>query len=125
MVHGDMLFTSHKDHKTRIWNMRNPNVDFGPKKVITLPSTTSQFKNYSFYRPIALQYKDIISCMAFNHVEGILLYTLAHFIIKLLKFGSYVKESALTLLLLMEATSMVWLSTNKVVIFSLVFRAGR
>ncbi|XP_021745483.1 protein JINGUBANG-like [Chenopodium quinoa] len=74
--HGDLLFTSHKDHKVRMWNMKNPRGDFEPRKVTTLPNNiTGHFKNYPFRKhAIALQHKDTISCMAFNHVEG-LLYT--------------------------------------------------
>ncbi|XP_021853512.2 protein JINGUBANG-like [Spinacia oleracea] len=69
---GNMLFTSHKDHKVRIWNMKSNNNDFKPKKLTTLP-ISNNFKNF-ILRPITPQHKDIISCMAYYNIEG-LLYT--------------------------------------------------
>lgn len=70
VAHGDMFFTSHKDHKLRIWNLRASSGDLKPRKVTTLPSS-SHFNKYSC-RPIVPQYKDIISSMAYYHVERIL-----------------------------------------------------
>ncbi|XP_010668327.2 protein JINGUBANG isoform X1 [Beta vulgaris subsp. vulgaris] len=81
LAYDDMLFTSHKDHKLRIWNLRFFNGNFRARKVITLPSS-SHFKNFICRsvspphrltsKPVNPQHKDIISCMAYYHVEGIL-----------------------------------------------------
>ncbi|KMT18029.1 hypothetical protein BVRB_2g032230 [Beta vulgaris subsp. vulgaris] len=81
VAHAHMLFTSHKDHKIRVWDMRNGKGNFRPRKVTTLPNA-SHFKSF-MSRPITPQYKvtsktitpqhkDIISCMAYYLVEGIL-----------------------------------------------------
>lgn len=86
VAHGDTLFTSHKDHKIRVWNMKNNcnGNSFKSRKVTTLPNA-SHFKNF-ICRPTVItpqhkatsksitpqQHKDIISCMAYYNVEGIL-----------------------------------------------------
>ena len=84
ITQGNMLFTSHKDHKIRVWNIKSfhTNPNFRPKKVTTLPNITN-FKTFIF-RPMSHQqhksisnpinplHKDIISCMAYYHIEGIL-----------------------------------------------------
>ncbi|XP_055819332.1 protein JINGUBANG-like [Solanum dulcamara] len=74
LVYGNMLFTSHKDHKVRIWNVTVSD-NFRGKKTTTLPKSSY----YSFLKfPRSSnnnnQHKDCISCMAYYHVEG-LLYT--------------------------------------------------
>lgn len=82
VAQGNMLFTSHKDHKIRVWNLRsNTTSNFKPRKVTTLPNN-NHFMNFIFRpivpqhrftsKPITPQHKDIISCMAYYHVEGIL-----------------------------------------------------
>ncbi|XP_021744668.1 protein JINGUBANG-like [Chenopodium quinoa] len=87
VAQGNMLFTSHKDHKIRVWSMRShtcnnsTNNNFKPRKVTTLPNT-NHFKNFVLRpsapqnrftcKPITPQHKDIISCMAYYHIEGIL-----------------------------------------------------
>ncbi|XP_009612975.1 protein JINGUBANG-like [Nicotiana tomentosiformis] len=73
LVYGNMLFTSHKDHKIRIWNV-NASDHFRGKKITTLPKKNT----YSFLKfprsNSSNQHKDCISCMAYYHAEG-LLYT--------------------------------------------------
>ncbi|KAH0648088.1 hypothetical protein KY285_033336 [Solanum tuberosum] len=76
LVYGNMLFTSHKDHKVRIWNVTVTD-NFRGKKITTLPKSTY----YSFLKFSRSsrnnnnnQHKDCISCMAYYHAEG-LLYT--------------------------------------------------
>ncbi|KAJ8555473.1 hypothetical protein K7X08_012969 [Anisodus acutangulus] len=73
LVYGNILFTSHKDHKVRIWNVTVSD-NFRGKKIITLPKSTY----YSFLKfpgsTSSNQHKDFISCMAYYHAEG-LLYT--------------------------------------------------
>ncbi|KAL2940150.1 Protein JINGUBANG [Bienertia sinuspersici] len=82
LSYDNLLFTSHKDHKIRIWNMRTFGGNFRARKVISLPNA-SHFKNFirrsinpQYYKLtsklINPQHKDIISCMAYYHVEGIL-----------------------------------------------------
>ncbi|KNA17474.1 hypothetical protein SOVF_079520 [Spinacia oleracea] len=82
LTYDDMLFTSHKDHKIRIWNMRTYSGSFRSRKVLTLPCA-SHFKSFicrsvapqhrlTPNKPITPQHRDIISCMAYYHVEGIL-----------------------------------------------------
>ncbi|CAO2825973.1 unnamed protein product [Amaranthus hypochondriacus] len=84
LAYEDILFTSHKDHKIRVWGIKtNYSQNFRAKKLFTLPNS-SHFKNFICRtitpqnkvtsKPINSQHKDIISCMAYYHVEG-LLYT--------------------------------------------------
>ncbi|XP_059644218.1 protein JINGUBANG-like [Cornus florida] len=70
LAYGNMLFTSHRDHKVRIWNVTNSD-NFRSKKVTTLPRKNSFLL---FSRASGHQHKDCVSCMAYYHAEG-LLYT--------------------------------------------------
>ncbi|KAI3468217.1 hypothetical protein Pfo_024880 [Paulownia fortunei] len=71
LAHGNTLFTSHKDCKVRVWNITAARENFQAKKINTLPKNRSIFM---FHRTSSLKHKDCISCMAYNHAEG-LLYT--------------------------------------------------
>ncbi|KAH6783800.1 hypothetical protein C2S52_008759 [Perilla frutescens var. hirtella] len=71
LAHGNTIFTSHKDCKVRIWNITAAPENFQAKKITTLPKHRSFFV---FPRNPSLKHKDCISCMAYNHAEG-LLYT--------------------------------------------------
>lgn len=68
--YGNMLFTTHRDNKIRMWNVTNSD-SFRSKKVSTLPRRSSLF---IFPRASPQKHKDCISCMAYYHAEG-LLYT--------------------------------------------------
>ncbi|KAF5950005.1 hypothetical protein HYC85_011998 [Camellia sinensis] len=70
LAYGNMLFTSHKDYKVRVWNITTSE-SFRSKKVRTLPRKSS-FP--LFPRVSGNQHKDCVSCMAYYHAEG-LLYT--------------------------------------------------
>ncbi|XP_074276494.1 protein JINGUBANG-like [Silene latifolia] len=73
LAHGGMLFTAHKDHKIRVWNIISHNAIFRPKKIATLPKLSPlRFLISWASHSSALQHKDTISCMAFNHADGIL-----------------------------------------------------
>lgn len=71
LAHGNMLFTTHKDCKIRIWNFTVSD-NFRTKKVTTLPRRSS-FLSFSKSNT-QQQHRDCVSCMAFYHAEG-LLYT--------------------------------------------------
>ncbi|KZV51146.1 myosin heavy chain kinase B-like [Dorcoceras hygrometricum] len=69
LAHGNTLFTSHKDDRIRVWNASSVSEDFQAKKITTLPKRGlflffSKSKNN--------KHKDRISCMAYNHGEGVL-----------------------------------------------------
>ena len=71
LTHCDLLFTSHKDHKIRLWTMPPASkADRWPRKVMTLPKV-SPFKLF-IYKTNVPQHKDTISCMAYYHAGGIL-----------------------------------------------------
>ncbi|CAL5359739.1 unnamed protein product [Camellia sinensis] len=70
LAYGNMLFTSHKDYKVRVWNITTSE-SFRSKKVRTLPRKSSFLL---FPRVSGNQHKDCVSCMAYYHAEG-LLYT--------------------------------------------------
>ncbi|KAI5669217.1 hypothetical protein M9H77_19070 [Catharanthus roseus] len=71
LAYGNMIFTSHKDHKVRMWNVTNSE-NFKAKKIMTFPKCPSLllFHKSSYYN----QHKSFISCMGYYHAEG-LLYT--------------------------------------------------
>ncbi|KAL5558681.1 hypothetical protein UlMin_034892 [Ulmus minor] len=70
LVHGDMLFTSHKDHKIRMWSFTVSD-NFRCKKVSSFPKR----EPYSlFLKTTTQKHKDCVSCLAYYHAEG-LLYT--------------------------------------------------
>lgn len=88
---NNMLFTSHKDLKVRIWNIVSTSESFKAKKIITLPkrrriirSSTissipllinnyrSSFSSSSSTNSCHQQHKSFVSCMAYYHAEGIL-----------------------------------------------------
>ncbi|KAK6927372.1 WD40 repeat [Dillenia turbinata] len=71
LAYGNMLFTSHKDHKVRMWNITPSSESFMSRKLSTLPKRSSFFL---FPRTSTYQHKDCVSCMAYYHAEG-LLYT--------------------------------------------------
>ncbi|KAL2517814.1 Transducin/WD40 repeat-like superfamily protein [Abeliophyllum distichum] len=70
LAYGNILFTSHRDNKVRMWNI-NVSENFQAKKVNTLPKRSSFL---IFHRTNTQKHKDCISCMAYFHAEG-LLYT--------------------------------------------------
>ncbi|KAF9613376.1 hypothetical protein IFM89_007454 [Coptis chinensis] len=71
LAYGNMLFTTHKDHKVRVWSVTNNSGDFRSRKLTMLPPQNS-FRLFS--RKKTLQHQDCISCLAYYHAEG-LLYT--------------------------------------------------
>ncbi|KAJ1409846.1 WD40/YVTN repeat-like-containing domain superfamily [Sesbania bispinosa] len=74
LAYSNMLFSTHKDHKIRIWNF-TVSEHFKSKKIGTLPR-----KNSVLLFPRAKntpRHKDSVSCMAYYHSEG-LLYTGSH-----------------------------------------------
>ncbi|KAI9107130.1 hypothetical protein K1719_022658 [Acacia pycnantha] len=74
LAYSDMIFSTHKDHKIRIWNFMVSDT-FKSKKVATLPRKSS-FLLFS-RASNAQQHKDSVSCMAYYHSER-LLYTGSH-----------------------------------------------
>ncbi|GAV84612.1 WD40 domain-containing protein [Cephalotus follicularis] len=70
LAYGNLLFTTHKDCKIRIWNFTVAD-NFKPKKISTLPRRRSLL---FFNKRKPQKHKDCISCMAYYHAEG-LLYT--------------------------------------------------
>ncbi|CAK9161352.1 unnamed protein product [Ilex paraguariensis] len=70
LAYGNMLFSSHRDFKVRVWNV-TASENFRAKKVTTLPRKRS-FLMAS--RANSQQHKACVSCMAYYHAEG-LLYT--------------------------------------------------
>ncbi|XP_050213298.1 protein JINGUBANG-like [Mercurialis annua] len=68
LANGNMLFSSHKDRKIRIWNITVSD-NFRIRKVSTLPKKNSFL---SFSRSNTQYHKDYISCMAYYHAEGFL-----------------------------------------------------
>ncbi|XP_074287000.1 protein JINGUBANG-like [Silene latifolia] len=70
LAHGDLVFTSHKDRRIRVWNIESCTTKFSPSKVTTLPKPSPLKFLTSKCR--GSPHKDIISCMAYNHVDGIL-----------------------------------------------------
>ncbi|KAG5034372.1 hypothetical protein JHK87_009282 [Glycine soja] len=75
LAYSNMLFSTHKDHKIRIWTFTVSD-SFKSKKVGTLPRKTSilLFPSRGKNTP---KHKDSVSCMAYYHSEG-LLYTGSH-----------------------------------------------
>ncbi|KAK6140926.1 hypothetical protein DH2020_025319 [Rehmannia glutinosa] len=78
LAHGNTLFTSHKDCKVRVWKLPAAAAaaaadSFQAKKTATLPKNKSIFM-FPRTSSTASKHKDYISCMAYNHAEG-LLYT--------------------------------------------------
>ncbi|KAL9673717.1 hypothetical protein QQ045_029978 [Rhodiola kirilowii] len=72
LCHDNMIFSAHKDCKIRMWNFLS-NAHF--KKVMTtLPKKNTLFSFISNNNTQQSTHKDKISCMAYNHLEG-LLYT--------------------------------------------------
>ncbi|KAE9609143.1 putative transcription factor WD40-like family [Lupinus albus] len=71
LTYSNMLFSSHKDNKIRIWNF-TVSERFKSKKVGTLPRKTS-FLMFPKSNN-ATKHKDSVACMAYYHSEG-LLYT--------------------------------------------------
>ncbi|KAK6912739.1 WD40 repeat [Dillenia turbinata] len=69
--YGNMIFTSHKDHKVRMWNITPSSESFRSRKLGTLPKRSSFLP---FLRTSTYQHKDCVSCIAYYHAEG-LLYT--------------------------------------------------
>ncbi|KAK1550007.1 hypothetical protein Q3G72_012243 [Acer saccharum] len=72
LAHGNMLFTTHRDCKVRVWNFTVSD-NFRTKKVATLPRRSS-FLMFPKSNSQQKQHKDCVSCMAYYHAEG-LLYT--------------------------------------------------
>ncbi|XP_010249611.1 PREDICTED: myosin heavy chain kinase B-like [Nelumbo nucifera] len=70
LAFGNTLFSAHRDHKIRVWNVSISD-SFSCKKVATLPRRSAFLL---FPRTNAQQHKDCISCLAYYHAEG-LLYT--------------------------------------------------
>ncbi|EPS71541.1 hypothetical protein M569_03220 [Genlisea aurea] len=72
VAHGNTIFTSHKDLKVRIWKITAEPETFQAKKIAVLPKTRLFFGLLP--GGSASRHRDCISCMAYNHTEG-LLYT--------------------------------------------------
>lgn len=71
LAHGGTLFSAHKDCKIRVWTVSSSNQEkFHAKKMKTLPKTRSIFSFTS--NPNSRPHRDVISCLAYNHAEGIL-----------------------------------------------------
>ncbi|XP_027182320.1 protein JINGUBANG-like [Coffea eugenioides] len=70
LAYGNMLFTSHKDCKIRMWNV-TASENFRAKKITTMPRNSSIFL---FNWSSGQQHRDCVSCMGYYHAEG-LLYT--------------------------------------------------
>ncbi|KAK9742123.1 hypothetical protein RND81_03G149700 [Saponaria officinalis] len=70
LSHDDLLFTSHKDCRIRVWNTASCATNFSPRKITTLPKPSPL--RFITSKTRALQHKDIISCMAYNGPEGVL-----------------------------------------------------
>ncbi|GFQ01991.1 uncharacterized WD repeat-containing protein alr3466, partial [Phtheirospermum japonicum] len=77
LAHGNTLFTAHKDCKIRVWNVAGGGgaaspapENFQAKKITTLPKNRSIFAFPRAHN--GARHKDCISCMAYNHAEGIL-----------------------------------------------------
>ncbi|XAR70859.1 hypothetical protein NMG60_11027892 [Bertholletia excelsa] len=68
LAHGDLLFSSHKDMRVRIWTVTTSDA-FRSKKVATLPRKSSfqLLPRFSSHH----QHKDCISCIAYYHAEGL------------------------------------------------------
>ncbi|KAL6216476.1 hypothetical protein ACLB2K_009699 [Fragaria x ananassa] len=75
-VHGNMLFTAHKDHKIRMWNFTVTDHIFKSKKVSSFPKTSS-FTLFSRFTNTKQQHKECISCLAYYQTDG-LVYTGSH-----------------------------------------------
>lgn len=74
LAHGNTIFTSHRDCRVRVWSVAASPEDFQAKKVATLPRRRRR-SIFSFPRGgPSTRHRDTISCMAYNHGEG-LLYT--------------------------------------------------
>src|ERR1044072_6261900 len=74
LAHGNMLFSTHKDHKIRIWNF-TVSETFKSKKVATVPKKTSLLPFHKAkHTP---KHRESVTCMAYYHSEG-LLYTGSH-----------------------------------------------
>lgn len=71
LAYGDLLFTSHKDYRVRMWNV-TASENFRAKKITTMPRRNNPI--FLFQRSSGQQHKDCISCMGYYHAEG-LLYT--------------------------------------------------
>ncbi|KAM7276054.1 hypothetical protein ACFE04_017920 [Oxalis oulophora] len=69
LAYGNLLFTSHRDFKIRVWNVVTVADNFRPKKVSTFPKRSSFL---IFPKRNTNQHKDCVSCMAYYHAEGIL-----------------------------------------------------
>lgn len=74
LAYGNTLFTTHKDHKIRVWNFTVSDT-FRCKKVSSLPKKTP-FLLYPI-RSNTQKHKDYVSCVAYYHAQG-LLYTGSH-----------------------------------------------
>ncbi|XP_043703930.1 protein JINGUBANG-like [Telopea speciosissima] len=70
LSYGNMLFTTHRDCKVRVWRV-SVSENFRYKKITSLPRRSS-FSLFS--RTSSHQHKDCISCLAYYHAEG-LIYT--------------------------------------------------
>lgn len=74
LAYSNMLFSTHKDYKIRIWNFAVSET-FKSKKVGTLPRKTSLLSFHkSKHTP---KHRDSVTCLAYYHSEG-LLYSGSH-----------------------------------------------
>ncbi|WJX41995.1 hypothetical protein P8452_29278 [Trifolium repens] len=77
LAYNNMVFSTHKDNKIRIWNF-DVSDNFKSKKVATLPRRTkNSILNFNRTKNNKHKHKETISCMAYYHSEG-LLYTGSH-----------------------------------------------
>ena len=76
IAYRDILFSTHKDYKIRVWNFTTSSESFKSRKVATLPKRTP-FPWFQKTINHNLEHKAFVSCMAYYHSEG-LLYTGSH-----------------------------------------------
>jgi WD40 repeat protein len=77
LAYNNMVFSTHKDNKIRIWNF-DVSDNFKSKKVATLPRRTkNSILNFNRTKNNKHKHKETISCMAYYHSEG-LFYTGSH-----------------------------------------------
>ncbi|XP_058105899.1 protein JINGUBANG-like [Magnolia sinica] len=69
LAYNNTIFTAHKDRRIRVWTISISPNHFRSKKIATLPRSKSFL---SFPRVQSQQHKNIISCLAYYHAEGIL-----------------------------------------------------
>lgn len=70
LAHGTTLFTVHGDRKVRVWDFAAAPEEFRVRRVATLPKNRSVFRLP--WKTGPKKHRDRISCMAYDHTEGVL-----------------------------------------------------